>query len=812
MPGALEPMDTTPNLALPYLIAAQAQKHVTHNEAIRMLDALVQLAVLDRQIDMPPASPANGDRYIVGSSPTGAWVGKANEIAAFQDGAWAFFAPQNGWIAWVSAEDALYAWDGASWVAAGGGSLNPAPLVGVNATADATNRLSVSSPATLLNHEGAGHQLKVNKATSGDTASLLFQDGFSGRAEMGLAGDDDFHVKVSADGSAWTDAVSIDRSTGHVAMPRQSAIEELHDLGTIVSGTLTPDPAHGHFQTYQNAGAHTLAAPSAAGSYRLTIAMRNALAAGPVTIDGFDIVSGDENLTATAGDAFWLDITRIAEISRIAIEAVGGTPSIPLILIFGESNAGGSADNADLTVAELAPRAVVQILDNTSLAFANLDIGTNNLIDHDGFTDNATHGMENGLANTIGAGRWTTASAYLVKAGQGGTTTADWLEPDNTNWLRLVTRVNAAKSILDGGSISYAPLVIYTHGLNDIAGSVPTATTKANMIQLISDVRGLLGATTPVVVTRLPSGVGAALNAAIDEIAAADPDTTTLDGSDLDLFDANHWNAMGFRRMMERLADDRFGAAGTLTAPSMSPPPGTYGSAQSVSLTAAPGAAIYYTTDGSTPTTHAALYSAPIDVSASLSVSAIAVSAGWRNSAVASGAYTISGASWLTWTSMAHASQSGDYLVNDGSVSGGSGGLATATIDSTQPFSIVVDYPADTVETNGVVVTIDDENSASYDWSGTVTYIGGVFQTSGSFFRTTSNSVAVAIGTFAAGLFRMRKSGDDLVYENSTDAGASWTPLYTATGALAGLTTLYVKAIFAVVNTPASQVRVRLDL
>lgn len=804
-------MDTTPNLALPYLIAAQAQKHVTHNEAIRMLDALVQLAVLDRQVDTPPVSPADGDRYIVGPSPTGAWDGKANEIAAFQDGAWAFFAPQTGWIAWVSAEDALYAWEGTSWVAAGG-SVNPALLVGVNATADPTNRLSVSSPATLLNHEGAGHQLKVNKATSGDTASLLFLDGFSGRAEMGLAGDDDFLVKVSADGTAWTDALLIDRSTGHVSMPRQSAIEEVYDLGTIASGKLAPDPAHGHFQSYQNAGAHTLAAPTAAGSYRVTVEMRNAPAAGPVTLDGFDIVNGAGNLTATAGDTFWLDITRLAEISRIAIEAIGGTPSVPLILIFGESNAGGSADNDDLTAAELAPRPAVQILDNTSLVFADLDIGTNNLIDHDGFTDNATHGMENGLANTIGAGRWTSTSVYLVKAGQGGTTTADWLSPGNTNWSRLVTRVNAAKSILDGGSISYVPLVICTHGLNDIASSVPTATTKANLSQLISDVRGLLGATTPVVITRLPSGVGAALNVAIDEIAADDSDTTTLDGSDLDLLDANHWNAMGFRRIMERLTDDRFGAAGTLSPPSMSPPPGTYGSAQSVSLTAAPGAAIYYTTDGSTPTTHATLYGAPIDVSASLTVSAIAVLAGWRNSAVASGAYTISAASWLTWTSMAHASQSGDYLLNDGSVSGGSGGLATATIDATQPFSVVVDYPADTVETNGVVVTIDDENGASYDWSGTVTYIGGVFQTSGSFFRTTSNSVAVAIGTFAAGLFRMRKSGDDLVYENSTDAGASWTPLYTATGALAGLTTLYVKAIFAVVSTPASQVRVRLDL
>jgi hypothetical protein len=40
--------DTTPNLTLPYIVAAQAQKHVTHSEAIRMLDALLQIAVVDR--------------------------------------------------------------------------------------------------------------------------------------------------------------------------------------------------------------------------------------------------------------------------------------------------------------------------------------------------------------------------------------------------------------------------------------------------------------------------------------------------------------------------------------------------------------------------------------------------------------------------------------------------------------------------------------------------------------------------------------------------------------------------------------------
>lgn len=209
-------MDETANLKLPYILAAQSQKHVTHNEALRALDAIVQLAVADKDLSTPPGSPGEGDRYIVGASPTGSWSGHAMHVAAWQDDAWAFYAPVAGWLAWVDDESQSYLFSGGAWVPApgGGGSVNPVSLVGVNATADATNRLSVASPASLFNHDGAGHQLKINKDAAGNTASVLFQTNFSGRAEFGLAGDDDFHVKVSPDGSTWHEAIVVNRSNG----------------------------------------------------------------------------------------------------------------------------------------------------------------------------------------------------------------------------------------------------------------------------------------------------------------------------------------------------------------------------------------------------------------------------------------------------------------------------------------------------------------------------------------------------------------------------------------------------------------------
>jgi len=59
-------MDQTPNLKLPYIMAAQDQKHVTHNEAIRALDTISQLSVYSRNQTASPGVPGDGDRYIVG--------------------------------------------------------------------------------------------------------------------------------------------------------------------------------------------------------------------------------------------------------------------------------------------------------------------------------------------------------------------------------------------------------------------------------------------------------------------------------------------------------------------------------------------------------------------------------------------------------------------------------------------------------------------------------------------------------------------------------------------------------------------------
>jgi len=218
-------MSDSPNLNLPYIIASQAQKHITHNEAIKALDVIVQLSVLNKNLLTVPALPNDGDRHIVAPNATGSWVNKDNQIAAYQDGAWIFYPAQIGWSAWVADLSQLHAWDGTDWNEISS-TINPASFVGVNTTANTINRLAISSPNTLFNHEGSSHRIKINKNTSVDTASFLFQSNWSGRAEIGLTGDDDFHFKVSANGSSWNNSFSIDASTAEANFAQPLALSQ----------------------------------------------------------------------------------------------------------------------------------------------------------------------------------------------------------------------------------------------------------------------------------------------------------------------------------------------------------------------------------------------------------------------------------------------------------------------------------------------------------------------------------------------------------------------------------------------------------
>ncbi|HEX4847498.1 MAG TPA: DUF2793 domain-containing protein, partial [Novosphingobium sp.] len=87
----------TVRLELPLLFAGQSQKENYVNEIAARIDALLHGAI-EAEANSPPTSPADGACWLVGSSPTGDWTGKAGKIAARQAGNWLFFTPRDGMV------------------------------------------------------------------------------------------------------------------------------------------------------------------------------------------------------------------------------------------------------------------------------------------------------------------------------------------------------------------------------------------------------------------------------------------------------------------------------------------------------------------------------------------------------------------------------------------------------------------------------------------------------------------------------------------------------------------------------------------
>jgi hypothetical protein len=218
--------DTTTHLLLPYILAAQAQKHVTHNEALRLLDGLVQLSVLDRDLTAPPGSPADGDRYIVGSGATGGWSGWDLNVALWTDGAWLRLPPRTGWRAWIEDEGVLLVYDGSTWVTTTPAALHSLALLGLGTTADAANPFSAKLNAALWTAktaaEGGTGDLfyTMNKEAAGDDLGLTLQTGYVTKALVGLFGSDRFRLAVSQDGSAFFDGLIVDNANGIIDQPR----------------------------------------------------------------------------------------------------------------------------------------------------------------------------------------------------------------------------------------------------------------------------------------------------------------------------------------------------------------------------------------------------------------------------------------------------------------------------------------------------------------------------------------------------------------------------------------------------------------
>lgn len=186
--------DASPRLGLPYVAAAQAQKHVIVNEAFMRLDGLVQTAVESRVTAAQPASPADGAIYILPSSPSGAaWSGRPPGTAMrFEAGGWAVLPVSEGHIAWLKDEDAAVVWSGAAWTAFPPPAATPAARVlaaspgGANIGVEVREQevtVSGSATTTGIVIPSRGVVLAVStRTTQAVTGASSYSCGISGEA------------------------------------------------------------------------------------------------------------------------------------------------------------------------------------------------------------------------------------------------------------------------------------------------------------------------------------------------------------------------------------------------------------------------------------------------------------------------------------------------------------------------------------------------------------------------------------------------------------------------------------------------------
>lgn len=242
-------MDFTPRLALPYLLPNQAQKFVTHNEALSQLDTLTGLCLMSRTITTEPLAPDGGDVYVLPDGASGThWDNfSPGALVARIDDAWVEYPLTEGLLAWIADENQLVVYTDGDWQLLGGETDQFAEL-GINTSPDETNRLAVKSDAVLFSHTDEDNspgdiRHTLNRSSTGDVASILFQTGFSAGAEIGLVGSDDFDIRVSSDGSVFRTALRASSADGKVAFPNgfqtplsvQDSIGIRHRLGSIAN-------------------------------------------------------------------------------------------------------------------------------------------------------------------------------------------------------------------------------------------------------------------------------------------------------------------------------------------------------------------------------------------------------------------------------------------------------------------------------------------------------------------------------------------------------------------------------------------------
>lgn len=332
--------ETSKILALPYISPGQAQKHVTHNEALRRLDILVQLAVSDDTQAAPPPSPAEGARFIIAAGGSGDWTGQDGKLAVFDNGTWQFLTPAAGWQCFVIARHAMVVHDGTDWTAPSTVDFSDIPALGIGTVASGANPLSARLNSALWTAryaaDGGDGSLvhRINKEGPTDDAGFVFQTGFETRSLFGLFGSEQFRLTISPNGQDFRDGLIIDPASAIVDQPHLPRFKAITNYDNVlVADTWTKiaiNQAEYNDQAAFDPATNSFAAP-VGGSYLLGASLTFAEGPHPdAQMSARLVVNGASEIAGTRAHASGPNIDRETSLQIQSIAQLGAGDTVEL--------------------------------------------------------------------------------------------------------------------------------------------------------------------------------------------------------------------------------------------------------------------------------------------------------------------------------------------------------------------------------------------------------------------------------------------------------------------------------------------------
>lgn len=311
-------MAVTNNLGITLVDASQAQKEVTINQGFALLDAFVGRSVVTRTLATPPSSPTASALYIVAASPTGAWAGKANYLAYF-DQIWRFIAPQSGMRVWVQDESADYRYSGSAWAIVTAGSGSWGTITGTLSTqTDLQTALNAKAPLASPSFTGT---------VSGITAAMVGAPSGSGTSTGTNTGDQTITLTGEATGSG----------TGSFATTLSNSAVIGKVLTGYVSGAGTIAATDSILQAIQKLnGNDGLKAPLASPTFTGTVSGITAAMVGAPSGSGTSTGTntGDQTITLTGEvtgsgtGSFATTVSNSAVIGKVLTGYVSGAGTV----------------------------------------------------------------------------------------------------------------------------------------------------------------------------------------------------------------------------------------------------------------------------------------------------------------------------------------------------------------------------------------------------------------------------------------------------------------------------------------------------